>query len=282
MNRWLPRAVAALLALVIVASVSVTTALGATGDRSLVSASQLTQRPFRGIALVSVGDRVVCTGFIVGKRKVVTAAHCLTRDASKGNYRFRPAVPGNIRIFRAYSRIHGGSPHKVCGVSKAWAHPKFIKRDSSDSQFGSRAHDYAVLTTKPGCTYPSSVYMRMWATQAGDGQLRPGQRSKLAGYPADPRYAGMNGLNMWRAQGTLQPDGSDTRLINTTGFVAQGMSGGPLWRSFAKASPCDRSQCVMGIVTECEINSRGLCKTGDSIRRAVRITPTVKQAIKRH
>jgi V8-like Glu-specific endopeptidase len=274
--------VAAILALVVVASVSVTTALGATGDRSLVTASQLTQRPFRGIALVLVGDRVVCTGFIVGKRKVVTAAHCLTRDASKGNYRFRTAVPGNIRIFRAYSQIRGGTRHKVCKVSKAWAHPKFIKRDSSDSEFGSRAHDYAVLTTTPGCTYPSNAYMRMWATQSTTGQLRAGQRSKLAGYPAHPRYPGMNGLNLWRAQGKLKPDGSDTRLINTTGFVAQGMSGGPLWRSFAKGSPCDRSQCVIGIVTECEVNSSGLCKTGDSVRRAVRITPTVKQAIKNH
>jgi len=60
------------------------------------------------------------------------------------------------------------------------------------------------------------------------------------------------------------------------------MSGGPLWRAFSKNSPCGRSQCVIGVITECEINSRGLCKTGDSIRRAVRITPTVKQIIKKH
>jgi V8-like Glu-specific endopeptidase len=277
-SRWL----AAVLAVIVLTGMSVSVGAAATGDRSLVSSSQLTERPFRGITLVSVGDRIVCTGFIVGKRKVVTAAHCLTRDAAKGNFRFRAAVPGNIRLFRAYSQIRGGTRYQVCRVSKAWAHPKFIKRNSSDGAFGSRAHDYAVLTTKPGCTYPSNAFTRLWATTPSDGQLRAGQIAKMAGYPADPRFTGMNGLNLWRTRGKLQRDGSDTRLINTTGFVAQGMSGGPLWRSFGKGSPCDRAQCVIGIVTECEVNARGLCKTGDSIRRAVRITPTVKQAIKAH
>jgi len=280
MTRWLSRGLAAFLAVLVVATVSVSAVAAA--DRTLVSAEKLTQRPFRGTTLVAIGDRVVCTGFIVGQRKVVTAAHCLTRDASNGNYKFRNGLPGNIKLFRAYSKIRGGSPYQVCGVSKAWAHPKFIKRDSSDKVFGSRGHDYAVLTTKSGCSYPSNAVLRMWATVPSDGQLRVGQRSKLAGYPADPRYTGMNGLNLWRTQGELRATGSDTRLINTTGFVAQGMSGGPLWRAFSKNSPCGRSQCVIGVITECEINSRGLCKTGDSIRRAVRITPTVKQIIKKH
>jgi hypothetical protein len=124
--------------------------------------------------------------------------------------------------------------------------------------------------------------MRMWATTPPDGKLRVGQKTKLAGYPADSRFSGMNGLNLWKTQGKLKPAGSDPRLINTTGFVAQGMSGGPVWRSFGSSSPCGRAQCVVGILTECEVNGKGLCKTGDSTRRAVRLTPAVKQAIKRH
>lgn len=270
-----------LLAMLLVAAFGVTSTVAADGS-SLVPSSKLDDRPWRGITLVSIGDRVVCTGFVVGRRKVVTAAHCLARDAARGNFKFRQGLPGSIRVLRGYSRVAGGARFRTCRVAKAWAHPKFIKRNSSDRAFGSRGHDYAVLTTAKGCSYPSSAVMRMWPTVPFDGQLRVGQRSKLAGYPADPRVATMNGLNMWKTQGQLQQTGSDTRLLNTTGFVAQGMSGGPVWRSFGNASPCGRSQCVIGILTECEVNGRGLCKTGDSPRRAIRITPGVKKTIKKH
>lgn len=278
--RWSSRLLVSILAVVVLASVSVTGTLAA-DSTSLVPGSKLSERPWRGIALVSIAERVVCTGFIVGRRKVVTAAHCLTRDASNGDFKFRRGLLGNIRVLRGYSRIAGGSRYRTCGVSKAWAHPKFIKRNSSDGAFGSRGHDYAVLTTTAGCTFPKNAIMRLWATTPFDGQLRVGQRSKLAGYPADPRVANMNGLNMWKTIGRLRPTGSDSRLLNTTGYVAQGMSGGPVWRSFGKSSPCGRSQCVIGVLTECEVNSRGLCKTGDSPRRSIRITPGVKKTIKR-
>lgn len=249
---------------------------------TLIPKSKLTERPFRGVALVSVANSVVCTGWIVGSRKVVTAAHCLTRDATNGKFKFRNGLPGNIRILRAYSKVRGGTPYRICGVSKVWAHPKFIKRNSSDTSFGSRGHDYAVLTTKPGCSFPQNAIMRMWPTEPFDGQLEVGQVSKMSGYPADSRFANTNGLNLWRSQGELRPTGADTRLLNTTGYVAQGMSGGPLWRSFGANSPCGRSQCVIGIITECEINSRGLCKLGNSNRRAVRITRAVKDTIRNH
>ena len=254
--------------------------VGASDDRRLVAAPQLRKRPFRSVVLVAVGERVVCTGFVVSPRKVVTAAHCLARDAAGGDFRFRPGLPGAVRLYRAFSQVAGGSPFVSCEVSTAWAHPHFIKGDQLDSSYGSRAHDYAVLTVPSGCAYPQSAVIRMWPTSASDGQLPAGSGIFLGGYPADGRFAGMNGLNLWRSHGEVRPITDDPRLMDTTGFVAQGMSGGPIWSSFGASSPCGRSQCVVGILTECAVNGRGQCKLGDSLRRAIRITPAVKRSIR--
>jgi V8-like Glu-specific endopeptidase len=256
-------------------------ASGGSGVRALVSSSQIRERPFRSMIMVTVGERVVCTGFVAAPRKVVTAAHCLTRDASRGDFRLRGDLPGSIRLYRGFSDILGGTDLASCGVSEAWAHSRFVRGRPRDESFGSHAHDYAVLTTSPDCVYPRSAVMRMWPTSAFDGSIPTGSPVKLSGYPADARFDGMNGLNLWRSRGEVKST-DDPRLIDTTGFVAQGMSGGPIWSAFGAESPCGRSQCVVGILTECAVNDRGQCKLGDSVRRAVRITPTVKATISDH
>lgn len=253
----------------------------AEGDASVVPSARLSERPWRGITLVIVARRVVCTGFVVGERKVVTAAHCLTRDAAGNDYRFRKRITEKIRIHRAYSRPAGGSDYRVCGASRVWAHPKFIRRDRQDTSYGSRAHDYAVITTEPGCAYPPNAVMRLWATEPTEPRLDASRRTRIGGYPADPRESGMDGLTMWRTQGRVNPRSSDPRVLRTTGFVAQGMSGAPVWRTFRQNSPCGRSECVVGIVTECEVNSKGLCRKGNKDLLAVRITPSVKRSIQR-
>ena len=279
------RTLARLLMLVVVA-LALAAGAGLTqaadDDPSLVPRSKLTERPYRGLTLVTVGDRVVCTGFVVAPNKIATAAHCLVRDAGKGDFRLRPGLPGEIRVYRGYSRVAGGSSYRPCDVSKAWAHSKFVKSGRADRVFGSRLHDYAVLTTRKGCTFPQDSVMRLWATEAGASQLASGQKIRISGYPADSRFDGMNGLNLWRTEGRVRPVGSDPRHLVFSGFVSQGMSGGPVWRSFSKDSPCGRTQCVVAIVTECAVNARGRCKLGTSDRIGVRITPQVKQTIKKH
>jgi V8-like Glu-specific endopeptidase len=280
MNRWLVRFVSLLVVTAIAVGAGFSVTAAAEGDFSKVPKSRLTEKPFRGITLVTVGDRVVCSGFVVDTNKVVTAAHCLVQNASNGNYKLKKGLPGNVRVHRAYSQAFGGSFYRSCGVSKVWAHAKFVKAGKADQQYGSRPHDYAVLTTK--CTYPRNSVMRLWATEHGDGKLTAGKRIRIAGYPADPRYDGMNGLTMWRTEGRVRPVGIEPRHLHFTGFVASGMSGAPVWRTYNQDSPCGRTHCVVGIVTECAINSNGYCKKGlKTDRLGVRITPQVKQLIQR-
>ncbi len=280
MNRWFVRFVALLVVTAVALGAGFGTSAAAEGDKSRVPRSRLTDKPFRGVTLVTIGDRVVCTGFVVAPNKVVTAAHCLVQNASKGNFRLKSGLPRNVRVYRAYSHVFGGSPYRACGVSKVWAHAKFVKGGNGDQLFGSRPHDYAVLTTK--CTFPRNAILRLWATEHGDGTLTSGQKIRTAGYPADPRFTAMTGLNMWRTEGRVRPVGIEPRHLHFTGFVASGMSGAPVWRTFNQDSPCGRSHCVVGIVTECAINSNGLCKKSPpSDRLGVRITPQVKRLIKR-
>ena len=63
MRRWLSRSLISLLVVSLLAVASVSSAAAA--ERSLVPGAKLTDRPFRGITLVAVGNNVVCTGFVI-------------------------------------------------------------------------------------------------------------------------------------------------------------------------------------------------------------------------
>jgi V8-like Glu-specific endopeptidase len=280
-RRALSGALIAMLAAALIALLP-SSASAATPDPVLVSERAITSPPFRSIVLVAVGGRVACTGFVIGQRRVATAAHCLTRDAEGGDYRLRTGLPQNVRLYRGYSQAAGGSTFPTCTGWRAWAHPRFIRRGPSDATFGDRDYDYAVITTARDCLYPKNAILRLWPTTYQDGKLAVGQTITMAGYPADERFANMNGLSMWRSRGRLQSSFGDPRRLNVTGFVGHGMSGAAIWRTFRRNSPCGKRQCVVGILTECAVNGARQCRLGDSFRRAVRITPQVKRDLRTH
>jgi V8-like Glu-specific endopeptidase len=258
-------------------------AAAATPDPVLVSDGAIGSSPYQSVVLVAVGGSVACTGFVIGVRRVATAAHCLTRDAEDGDYRLRRGLPTNIQLYRGWSQAAGGQAFPTCRGWRAWAHPRFIRRGPSDASSGERDFDYAVITTPPGCVYPRSAILRLWPTTFQDGQLAVGQTITMAGYPSDSRFGpAMNGLSMWRSRGRLQSSFGDPRRLNVTGFVGHGMSGAAIWRTFRRASPCGKRQCVVGILTECAVNGQRQCRLGDSFRRGVRVTRQVKRDLRTH
>jgi V8-like Glu-specific endopeptidase len=252
-------------------------------DRRLVPERAIDDPPHSSIVLVAVGGRVACTGFVIGSRRVATAAHCLTRDAEHGDFRLQSGLPGSISLYRGYSQAAGGFNFPTCRGWRAWAHPRFVRRGPSDARYGERDFDYAVITTSRSCTYPNEAILRLWATSYQDGRLAVGQRITMAGYPADEeRDSRLNGLNMWRTRGHLEQSFGQPRRLYVTGYVGHGMSGSPIWSSYRRQSPCGRRYCVIGIITECAVNGDGQCRLGPSLRRAVRITPLVKRDLRSH
>lgn len=254
-------------------------------SRALVRASSLDEWPYRGIVLVVTSDHSACTGFVIGRRKVATAGHCLVKDADGGVYRRHPSVPEGMTLYRAYSR--SASPPQTfpaCGVGKAWIHPRFVRSSASDTRYGSRDHDYAVLTTASGCRYPRDAVLPLLVNTFAGDEAPLGARTRLTGYPSDPRFANMDGLHLWRSDGHVTTQIGPVTRLYVTGYVGKGMSGGPVLRVFRRVStsPCGRRACVVGILTECVVNSDQLCRRGLSPRGAVRITPEVRGNLRNH
>lgn len=258
-------------------------ALASHESRSLVRPSRLDAHPARGIVLVITTGRTACTGFVVGQRKVVTAGHCLVRDAEDDDYRLLGSVPEETTLYRAYSRASSfPMTFPPCRVSRAWVHPRFLRSSADDQRFGSRAHDYAVLTTASGCGYPKDAILRMKSNTLSGGQMPAGTPVSLMGYPVDPRFDDMDGLHLWRSTGHVVSVFAPASRLYLTGFAAKGMSGAPVLRAYGESSPCGMRTCVTGILTECDVNDRGLCRLGLSPRGTVRITPEVRETILAH
>lgn len=273
-----------LLGLVLSGALAATT-LADHESRALVRADSLDGRPYRGIVLVVTSGHSACTGFVIGRRKVATAGHCLVKDADGGVYRRHPSVPDGMTLHRAYSRV--ASPpqtYPTCRVAKAWIHPRFVRSSASDTRYGSRDHDYAVLTTVSGCRYPRDAVLPLLVNTFAGGEAPLGARTRLTGYPSDPRFAKMDGLHLWRSDGHVAAQVGPLTRLYVTGYVGKGMSGGPVLRVFrsGSTSPCGRRACVAGILTECVVNSDELCRLGLSPRGAVRLTQEVRSDLRNH
>jgi hypothetical protein len=251
-------------------------------SRGVVPGSDLMSRPWRSVVLIVTAERSICTGFIVGQRKIVTAGHCLVRDPSAGDYRKRRSVPSGVMVYRAYSRIASRPmTYPACRIADAWIHPRFVRSGKGDRRYGSRDHDLAVLTTTRDCVYPSGAVIRMLANSSGSSRLPVGVRTRLAGYPADERYARADGLHLWQSQGHVLSTPFSPARLYVTGYVGRGMSGGPVLRRTKSGSACGGGWCVVGVLTECAMNKNGRCRLGTSPRGAVRITKEVKRSLLR-
>jgi V8-like Glu-specific endopeptidase len=276
---------AALIALVfsLIAWTPATSTLASHESRDLVPAGRLDDQPARGVVLLVTAGRTVCTGFVIAARKVATAGHCLVRDAEDGDFTLRSDLRDQLVLYRAFSRVAADPlTFPPCRVARAWAHPRFVRSSSTDLRYGSRSHDYGVVTTRRGCSYPRNAFLGLRANTVAGGEMPDGVRISLMGYPYDPRFARMDGQYLWRSTGHVIAILAPPTRLYVTGFVARGMSGAPVLRVYGSPSPCGRATCVTGILTECEVNDDGLCRLGLSPRGAVRLTPEVRKALLSH
>ena len=78
----------------------------------------------------------------------------------------------------ATARRPAGSTSRRAAAGGPGSHPRFVRSGPSDTRYGERDYDYAVITTSESCTYPGRAVLRLWPTSFADGQLASGSGSR--------------------------------------------------------------------------------------------------------
>lgn len=193
------------------------------GPDDRVQITNTTINPYRMIVHIE-HRQGWCTGFMVSRDTVLTAAHCLY-DYHKGAgwigtpYTVRPARNG------------GTAPFGLCTgwASDTWVPTAWIAT-------GQQRHDYGAV--KMTCNIGDQT--GWFNTFANDNYSQVGSSIFTAGYPQDKPYG-----TMWMVGGTVTTQNFDS--MNFSNDLEGGQSGSPLYR-YNAPSGCS-GYCAAGIVT---------------------------------
>lgn len=166
------------------------------------------------------GSVFLGTGFLIGRRGVVTAGHCVYLHEHGGWARSIEVSPGRNEDTRPYGRITSTAFHSVRG----WTRGR------------KRICDYGfIVLPKAPSPFPGS-----FGVQARPDSGIKGKILNTGGYPGDKARAGLPGTMWWhkRKATRLEPN-VITYDIDTAG----GQSGSPVWITSAG------SRTVVGIHT---------------------------------
>lgn len=128
-------------------------------------------------ALRSQG-KVICSGIAIGKRKVLTAAHCVTPDV-------RPEYGGRPIVITGTSLT---SPSAILPVARAQLHPDFVVPTPGAVAMDGPQHDVAVVTL--AADLPAGIPLAVLATQ----YPRTGDRLFVAGFGSQGADNGARGV----------------------------------------------------------------------------------------
>jgi glutamyl endopeptidase len=180
---------------------------------SNVQASPYIQTPFIGYE--RGGQWFLCTGYLIGRYAIATAAHCLYQG---GQYSTQMSV---------YFGLEGTSAVAGCGIDHY----------SVPSQWtSSQSHEYDWGVVQLNCN-AGEVFGHYGFMNPGTGPFGTG--FKVTGYPGDKAANG--GYTMWQDTGSIDI-GDDRKLwyrIDTAG----GQSGAPIW--YPSGTAC--GNCAIGV-----------------------------------
>lgn len=193
------------------------------GDDNRVQITSTTSAPYRMIVHIELKD-MSCTGFMVSRDTVLTAAHCLYDYWGGAGwtgtpYTVRPGRNGNT------------APYGQCS---GWANDTWVPTDWINT--GEQRFDIGAI--KLTCNIGDQT--GWFNIFANDNYSQVGSSVTTTGYPGDKPYG-----TMWWAPGTVNTQSFWAMTFSND--VANGQSGSPLFR-YAAPSGCS-GYCAAGIVT---------------------------------
>jgi V8-like Glu-specific endopeptidase len=209
------------------------------GDTPLELVNPTTGPLASALAWIQLGPNNECSGFVIGRSAVATAAHCVFGEEpstpKKGREFSRPTA---VIVARNVLASGDETPFGSCSVLRNGV---FFPRAFMRPNYPSNS-DYALLRLDCDLTVRNpDRYRSVCFARDLTGTLVPGTRAIVQGYPFDPPGSTPQGTQ-WRSSDHID---QEWFYVRTHNGVAPGMSGSPFYRTRTSAR-CSRP--VFGVL----------------------------------